>query len=88
MRYYWEEIMRIFWPGNRIKANMVFLQQLINQTKEIKAKEKKVSYTVTDKCNIGTYFDVYTYINKWKFPVNWECADPGKIVKCPQVKNL
>ena len=41
MRYYWEEIMRIFWPGNRIKANMVFLQQIINQTKEIKAKEKK-----------------------------------------------
>ena len=38
MRYYCEDIMRIFWFGRKIKAYRAFLQQIINETKEMKTK--------------------------------------------------
>ena len=49
MPYYCEDIISFFCLEEKLKLTWPFFQQIINQTKEIKAKKLKVSYIVIDK---------------------------------------
>ena len=47
-----------FWSERKIKVYRAFLQRIMNQTKEIKAKKLKVSYIVIDN---GMMVDLLMY---------------------------
>ena len=67
--------------GRKIKAYSAFLQQIMNQTQEIRAKKLKVSYTVIEKNAILVDCLMYTQI------LVDDSYDPMQI-SCPQCSHM